>query len=95
MKIIKPEAPNILKNAKNKTFLYKNKIMVEKRPKILGFYKGKTKCVYFPGGFCIKIKPEVKIMKPFAQNILKNAKIKTMVKIIKTFSPVLILTPWY
>ena len=88
MKIIKPEAQNILKNAKNKTFLYKNKTMAAKRPKILGFYKGKTtKSTYFPAGFCIKIRPEVKIIKPEAQNILKNAKIKTMVKIIKPFGP--------
>ena len=88
MKIIKPEAPNILKNAKNKIFLCKNKTMAAKRPKILGFYKGKTtKSTYFSGRVCIKIRPEVKIIKPEAQNILKNAKIKTMVKIIKPFGP--------
>ena len=88
MKIIKPEAPNILKNAKNKTFLYKNKTMAAKRPKILGFTRGKRQKVHiFPAGFCIKIRPEVKIIKPEAQNILKNAKIKTMVKIIKPFGP--------
>ena len=86
MKIIRPEAQNILKNAKIKTFLYKSKTMAAKRPKILGFYKGKTtKSTYFPAEFCIKIRPEVKIIKPEALNILKNAKIKTMVKIIKPF----------
>ena len=57
MKIIKPEARNILKNAKNKTFLYKNKTMAAKRPEILGFYKGKTtKSVYFFGGVLYKNK---------------------------------------
>ena len=88
MKIIIPEAQNILENAKNKTFLYKNKTWPRSGRNFLGFYKGKTtKSTYFSAGFCIKIRPEVKIIKPEPENILKNAKIKTMVKIIKPFGP--------
>ena len=88
MKIIRPEAQNILKNAKIKTFLYKNKTMARSGRKFWGFTRGKQQKVHiFPAEFCIKIRPEVKIIKPEAQNILKNAKIKTMVKIIKPFGP--------
>ena len=73
---------------KIKPFCIKIKPWPRSGRKFWGFTRGKQQKVHiFQAEFCIKIRPEVKIIKPEAQNILKNAKIKTMVKIIKPFGP--------